>query len=169
MELDFLKLGSHIKWVQWWWPSKALPAELVAKQADAPFVGRSRISCPNPVGSYWSTSCPKSLIYRLHVCLFHHFSLLCCLVPEKNSLVKIKTFEKIPPREKKDMMFFFFSWFCVIFFFSTAKKKKKSFKNIILMFYEKTTTMFSRVIPWKQFLETRFCCIFCFCELQKCF
>lgn len=161
-----LSLAQLRLWVQWRWPSKALPAELVVRQADAPFVGRWRISCPNPVGSYWSTSCPKSLTSRLHVCLFLHFSLLCCLVPDKNSLVKIKTFEKIPPREK-DMIFFFNGFVFLSFFLQ--RKKKICFKNIILMFYEKTTTMFPRVIPWKQFLETRFCCTFCFCELQKCF
>ena len=139
-------------WVQWRWPSKAVPAEPVAGQADAPFVGRSRISCPNPVGSYWSTSCPKSLISRLHVCLFLHFSLLCCLVPEKNSLVKIKTFEKIPPREKKDMMFFFFNGFVFLSFF-LQRKKKNCFKNIILMFYEKKAAMFFRSNSLKKFFR----------------
>lgn len=126
-----LSLAQWRLWVQWRWPWTALPAELVAGQADAPFAGPSRISCPNPVGSYWSTSCPKSLQSRLHVCLmfvcfFISDSLLCCLVPEKNSLVEIKTFEKIPPRAKKDMMFpfFFFMVLCSCLFFFLQWKKK---------------------------------------------
>lgn len=55
------------RWRQLQWPFTADTVEAQATVADAPWSGRWRISCPEPIASSWSMSSPKSPVSPLHV------------------------------------------------------------------------------------------------------